>query len=283
MTTQLRESTSSGPTLQERAAFAADRAAREAEEYARQRAESIRRSVVSTLVQQVSKYLGVAVSDDDVTYTVDQAPGFPSATVEIDDLTFGMYRYASYSDRESLSVAVPCERGCGYPVWSEITDYRLESLNRAITEPQRHLHDCLVRYDEDGEPTTDRNGNPLPPRRPLVPTLTPEQLARQSIASLENAAQRVAHALNTIARLEDSRALIKPEAIKRLMESGAASSATAAEKIVEKDDQYIAHRERQRDAEVEKWGALAAWEAAKLSAELEVALIATATNAMREV
>lgn len=107
-------------------------------------------------------------------------------------------------------------------------------------------------------------------------SLTPEQKARATIVALENAAARVAHALNTIAALEDARALIKPEAIKRLIEAGAASSATAAEKIVERDGDYANHRLKQRDAECEKWGALAAYEAAKLSAALDVALASTA-------
>jgi hypothetical protein len=50
--------------------------------------------------------------------------------------------------------------------------------------------------------------------------------------------------------LEDERPLIKAAATKRLMEAGAATSATAAEKIVEADPEYAAHRVRQREAVV---------------------------------
>lgn len=102
--------------------------------------------------------------------------------------------------------------------------------------------------------------------------LSAEQNARASIAAIEAAATWVADALNAIARLEDERALIKPQAIRRLMDSGAATSATAAEKIVEADPEYAAHREKQRDAEVVKWAAAAAYESAKLTAKLDVAL-----------
>lgn len=101
---------------------------------------------------------------------------------------------------------------------------------------------------------------------------TRELRARQSIAALPFVAHRCADALNTIAELEDERALIKPQAIRRLMDSGAASSATAAYKIVEADPEYAAHRRTQRDAEIEKWAAAASYESAKLTAALDVAL-----------
>jgi hypothetical protein len=101
--------------------------------------------------------------------------------------------------------------------------------------------------------------------------LSPEQSARASIAAIEAAATWVADALNTIARLEDERALIKPEAIRRIMESRG-MAATPAEKIVEADPEYFAHREKQRDAEVVKWAAAGQYEAAKLTAKLDVAL-----------
>ncbi len=105
----------------------------------------------------------------------------------------------------------------------------------------------------------------------LMPTLA-EQKARESIDRIASAAANVAGALNRIAHLEDERALIKPRAVKRLMENGAATSATAAEKIVEQDAEYADHRRKQRDAEIAKWAALASYEAAKLTAHLDVAL-----------
>lgn len=72
-------------------------------------------------------------------------------------------------------------------------------------------------------------------------------------------------------RVEDERALIKPEAIRRIMESRG-MAATPAEKIVESDDLYAAHREKQRDAEVMKWAAVSKYESSKLTAKLDVAL-----------
>jgi hypothetical protein len=164
----------------------------------------------------------------------------------VDGLVFSLTN-AVY--RDSVSVLVECSRGCGTALWKVVDD--LEDLGRLIRAPHQHVHACVV------QPTdTD-------PR---------EKAARQSIDALAAAATRCSAALNAIAELEDERALIKPQAIRRLMDSGAASSPTAAEKIVEQDPEYAAHRRRQRDAEVEKWAAAANYEAAKLTATLDVAL-----------
>jgi hypothetical protein len=105
----------------------------------------------------------------------------------------------------------------------------------------------------------------------MTTTLTPVESARASIEAISAAATFVADALNTVAQLEDDRSLIKPEAIRRIMESRGIA-ATPAEKIVEADPEYAAHRAKQRDAEVVKWAAAAQYEAAKLRAKLDVAL-----------
>lgn len=86
--------------------------------------------------------------------------------------------------------------------------------------------------------------------------------------SLNQAAQRCGVAHARVQELEDERALIKPQAIKRLIESGAATSVTAAERIVETDAEYAAHRIKQREAEVERWAALGEFEAAKFRARV---------------
>ncbi len=158
MTTPLIESTSGAPTLQERAAAAGARREAEQEAYRLSRAESARMSAIADLVQHVSKHLGVVIDESAVQYSVGEKP---NVTVEIDGLTFGMYRARAYDDLDDLCVSRPCATGCGLPVWVEITDYRLESLHRALTEPAAHSHDCLVKYDDDGEAITDRLGNPL--------------------------------------------------------------------------------------------------------------------------
>lgn len=85
---------------------------------------------------------------------------------------------------------------------------------------------------------------------------------------LDEAAEALADAINNETSLEDERALIKVAAVKRLMESGAASSVTAAEKIVESDAGYALHRSQQREAVMRKQMAFAGWEAAKLRARL---------------
>lgn len=66
--------------------------------------------------------------------------------------------------------------------------------------------------------------------------------------------------------LEDERPLIKAEAVQRLLDSGVATSATAAEKVVEKDDLYMAHRQAQRRIVQEVQIAWGQYEAAKLRA-----------------
>ena len=88
-----------------------------------------------------------------------------------------------------------------------------------------------------------------------------------AIALVEERANALGEALADEARLEDERQLIKPAAIKRLLEVGAATSPTAAEKIVEQDEQYAAHRVHQRAQIIErmqKWGL---YESAKLRAQ----------------
>lgn len=64
--------------------------------------------------------------------------------------------------------------------------------------------------------------------------------------------------------LEDSRAILKEEVIRDLVESGAAKSATAAEKMVESVPTYAEHRLRQREAVIAKIRARANYEAAIL-------------------
>ena len=108
--------------------------------------------------------------------------------------------------------------------------------------------------------------------RACQPDSAREQRARASIAALDAAAARCASAHNRVAELEDERALVKPEAIKRIMAHGLATSNSAAEKIVEQDPFYAEHRSKQRNAETERWASLAAWEAAKLAARLDVSL-----------
>ncbi|AHG92099.1 hypothetical protein J421_4632 (plasmid) [Gemmatirosa kalamazoonensis] len=88
----------------------------------------------------------------------------------------------------------------------------------------------------------------------------------RAIAQLHDAARRLGEARAHEMALEDRRALVKRDAILRLLESSAATSATAAEKIVEQDADYARHRGDQRAAVIatlERW---AEWEAARCRA-----------------
>lgn len=101
--------------------------------------------------------------------------------------------------------------------------------------------------------------------------------ARRAIAQVTAAGERLAQAAARVQELEDARPMIKSAAIRRLMtttneETQKPHSASSAEKIVESDAEYFAHRQLQRDAEVEKHRAYAAYEAARLDARLAVDL-----------
>lgn len=89
----------------------------------------------------------------------------------------------------------------------------------------------------------------------------------QSIDALERAADRLGAAMRAEMELEDERSVIKPQATKRIMARDTVA-ATPAEKLVETDEGYAAHRRKQADAVVEVQRARGAYEAAKLRARL---------------
>lgn len=93
-----------------------------------------------------------------------------------------------------------------------------------------------------------------------------------TISRIREAGDALAQATRAEMELENRRPLVKAAAIRRLMESGAASSATAAEKIVEQDAEYADHRRQQVEAAVARQQWFAAYEVAKLDARLAVAL-----------
>lgn len=88
------------------------------------------------------------------------------------------------------------------------------------------------------------------------------------VTRITESADALADATAYEMRLEEQRPLVKAEAIQRLMQHGAATSATAAEKIVEKDPEYAAHRELQVQAVVARIRAWGQYEAAKAAAAL---------------
>ena len=91
------------------------------------------------------------------------------------------------------------------------------------------------------------------------------------VQSIMNAGDRLAAATADEMLLEDRRAVLKEEVIRDLVGSGAAKSATAAEKVVEQDDEYADLLRRKRAAVVERITARAYYEAtiarAKLAAQ----------------
>jgi hypothetical protein len=90
---------------------------------------------------------------------------------------------------------------------------------------------------------------------------------------IESAHERCGLAHARVMELDDQRQALKPDVIRRLVESGAATSASAAEKLVERDDEYMRHRRTQYDAEVERWRALGGVEVARLKRRLTSAII----------
>lgn len=101
--------------------------------------------------------------------------------------------------------------------------------------------------------------------------------AAAAIAAIRLAGERLAKAVCLVQLLEDERPLIKARCIEAMIgtpnplgKNGAVHSATSAEAIVEQHQGYWLHRQKQNDAEVERHRALAMFEAAKRTADLEV-------------
>jgi hypothetical protein len=95
------------------------------------------------------------------------------------------------------------------------------------------------------------------------------ETANTAIEAIERAAERLALASKIEMELEDRRPIIKAEAVARIMERDSIA-ATPAEKIVETDPEYAAHRNRQAMAVVETIRAKGAFEAAKRRADVAI-------------
>jgi hypothetical protein len=96
------------------------------------------------------------------------------------------------------------------------------------------------------------------------------EAVHEAITDIVNTAANLGNAQAHEMALEDGRHLVKQEAIKRLMESGAATSVTAAEKLVDTDPEYAAHREQQRAAVANTIYRRGLYEAEKLRARFMV-------------
>jgi hypothetical protein len=107
----------------------------------------------------------------------------------------------------------------------------------------------------------------------------PESRAERAIAALVKTGEDWSTWTEREAQLEADRCGVKQEAIRRIMASGdnpltgRPHSASSAEAIVERDHEYYAHLGRQREAVYCRMNARTAWEAARLTAELAIALV----------
>jgi hypothetical protein len=282
--TTLIESTSSALPLRERAIRARREreAALDAENAERQRSDLARKLDVLRihLRDKLGITDGVTVSERRSRFdghVIDVGP-YVEVVATVEDLNFTLReRSGDYrASLEALHVQVPCERECGKDLWYPVDS--LVELGEALDADYSHKFACLQKFDEEGEPTTDREGNPLPPRGPWSDppaSSSPWQRANGRIASIEDAAREMAIAQDRVTRFEDERAPLKAAAIKRLMSqtndlTGKLHSASSAEAVVELDADYAAYRAMQRDAEVERHRTVAAYEIAKITARLAV-------------
>lgn len=110
------------------------------------------------------------------------------------------------------------------------------------------------------------------------------ETATLAITGVRKSAQILGMAMQKQQLLEDSRCIEKRNAIQRIMQSenpltGKQHSASSAEAVVETDDLYRKYRTVQSDAVLEVQTAWGEFYAARLEAELEVALIREAVAA----
>jgi hypothetical protein len=104
------------------------------------------------------------------------------------------------------------------------------------------------------------------------------QAAEERIDYIRRVGDNLSVAVRMVQELEDERPLVKSRCIAQMIgtpnplgKEGAVHSASSAEKVVEEHPEYMDHRRKQANAEVQKIRAYAAYEAAKLSARLAVA------------
>ncbi len=97
------------------------------------------------------------------------------------------------------------------------------------------------------------------------------ETAEAAVGAIERAAVRLALATRNEMMLEDQRPIVKADAVKRIMQRDGIA-ATPAEKIVETDEQFAAHRREQYEAVVETIKARGAFESAKRRADIAIDL-----------
>lgn len=178
-------------SLRERAAAAAKAADEARLEYRRGEEERQDIAVATALVHELRR-LGIVPEPPPATDVRFQDPSargphrgaFLPIQSGDETITFGMVKH--YGDL-ILVVLRTCVR-CEGPIWARADG--LVGLHEALTTEHDH-RDCLIQYDDEGEPTTDRDGNPLPPRAEREPeVLVKEPTAAQELESLIRAIAR---------------------------------------------------------------------------------------------
>lgn len=198
--------------------------------------------------------LGVAIPRANITALYDPEIGEWTAETTVDGLTFAWQ--PSHDPAGRITLVRPCAI-CGAANYDGFTD--LADVAQILEHPSEHV--LCPGAGEDDEIV----GAPDPTEAaPAAPSP-----AERAIERVREAARALGEAEAEEQRLEDERPLVKAAAIKRLME-GRGLSATAAEKIVEEDEAYMAHRVQQRESVIARQTQWGAWEASKLAAELAV-------------
>lgn len=245
-------------TLRERIVAAGERhAAIEAASAARS-AEEARERHIRELIEKVAEVLGVAIDPTEIDY---EAHREPPAIATIDGLQFAIADTSN--DWNEFSIATTCARRCGTTLWQSV-----DGWGDPLVRIQQVLDDATAfhryhRYPCTPEMIVSRTRAELPRDR-----------ANRAVVDVLTAARQLGEAVSTLQRLEDERPIQKSAAIRRLMqqenpETNKPHSASSAEKVVESDAEYLAHRTRQAEAEVAKHEAFGRYEAAKLTARLE--------------
>lgn len=149
----------------------AEQAAKESETSQRQREREReegedRRAARALLAELKSCRIPVSATAADVLFD-DPTPNGPYRGAYLvagegeDLIVFGVVNY--HGDLE-LALARQCVR-CGKDVFVRVQN--LAHLHELLTKTDHDHGNCLVQYDADGDPTTDRDGNPLPARGPF--------------------------------------------------------------------------------------------------------------------
>lgn len=241
--------------LLERARLAAEEIQRETNAINRQNWADARKRDTEALIKAMAESLDETIAAEDVSYDENSH----RVSVIVDGRAFAIVDHGNYDyPREALSVDVRCARGCGVPLWVVIEYGGLARLHEVLLDTnETHRYDCIL------------------VERPRV--LDAYEKAHAAATTITEAGARVATAYGVVQFLEDNRPLIKAKCIEAMIgtpnplgKPGAVHSASSAEAVVEQHADYWQHRRDQEAAEVERWNALAGFDAAKLIARLEV-------------